>query len=267
MAGNFGQYLLIDLSSNTSGVFPLSDSTSMEYVGGVGLAVHLMLAHNGHESEPLESESPIVFSFSPLVGSPLTTTAKFAVVHRSPLTGLLNDSLVGSRFAIAGKCNGVDAIVVLGKSPAWSILKIDDGEMSLLPADGLLGNSADETENLLKSKLGPGFQVASIGLAGENLVSFATITHDGRHAGRGGAGAVLGSKNIKAIAVRGTRRIEWAHTDRLVKYARNLSKRSLGPETFKYRALGRFQTWKYLTSWKCYRRTIFNKTKLKTLNT
>ena len=94
------------------------------------------------------------------------------------------------------------------------------------------------TEATLKARLGADYQVASIGPAGEHAVRYATISHDGRHAGRGGSGAVLGSKNIKAIAVRGTQRCEWAHPRELTEYSRDLSKRSFGPATAKYRELG-----------------------------
>jgi aldehyde:ferredoxin oxidoreductase len=91
---------------------------------------------------------------------------------------------------------------------------------------------------VLKARLGAEYQVAAIGPAGERAVRYATISHDGRHAGRGGSGAVLGSKNIKALAVRGTQRCEWAHPRELTEYSKNLSKRSFGPATAKYRELG-----------------------------
>ena len=89
-----------------------------------------------------------------------------------------------------------------------------------------------------ESRLGANFRIASIGPAGEHLVRYATISHDGRHAGRGGSGAVLGAKNIKAIAVRGTQRVEWAHPRELTAISKDLSKRSFGPATAKYRELG-----------------------------
>src|SRR6185295_1012204 len=102
----------------------------------------------------------------------------------------------------------------------------------------LCGAACQVTEAALKARLGADYQIASIGPAGENTVRYATISHDGRHAGRGGSGAVLGSKNIKAIAVRGTQRCEWAHPRELTEYSKNLSKRSFGPATAKYRELG-----------------------------
>ena len=106
------------------------------------------------------------------------------------------------------------------------------------PAEDLRGATCQATEATLKARLGADYQIASIGPAGENAVRYATISHDGRHAGRGGSGAVLGSKNIKAIALRGTQRCEWAHPRELTEYSKDLSKRSFGPATAKYRELG-----------------------------
>jgi aldehyde:ferredoxin oxidoreductase len=193
--------------------------------------------------DPLAPEAPLVFAFSPLVGSPLTTSAKFAVVSKSPLTGRINDSLASSGFAIAGKGCGCDAIVILGRAPELSVLVIDitggdDGGVRLESAAEHRGKTCRETEEALRARLGAGFRVASIGPAGENLVRYATISHDGRHAGRGGSGAVLGAKNIKAIAVRGKQRTEWAHPAELSALSKALSKRSFGPATAKYRELG-----------------------------
>ena len=186
----------------------------------------------------MSPEAPIVFAFSPLVGSPLTTSAKFAVVSKSPLTGRINDSLASSGFAVAGKRCGCDAIMIVGRAPELSVLIIDDGEVHLESAEEHRGATCRETEAALRERLGAGFRVASIGPAGENAVRYATVSHDGRHAGRGGSGAVLGAKNIKAIAVRGTRYTEWAHPKEVTELSRSLSKRSFGPATAKYRELG-----------------------------
>jgi aldehyde:ferredoxin oxidoreductase len=172
------------------------------------------------------------------VGSPLTTSAKFAVVSKSPLTERINDSLASSGFALAGKRTGHDAIVLVGNAASRSILIIDDGEVRLEPAGELWSLSNSEAQERLRKRLGPEFQTATIGPGGERLARYATISHDGRHAGRGGSGAVLGSKNIKAIAVRGDIRCHWADPSGLVDYAKRLSERSFGPATAKYRELG-----------------------------
>jgi len=236
--GYHGSYLRIDVSTGTSEYVPLSDAVLRQYLGGSGLGVKLLLDEGAAIMDPLAPEAPLVFAFSPLVGSPLTTSAKFAVVSKSPLTGRINDSLASSGFAIAGKRCGCDAIVIVGRAAELSVLVIDDTNVRLESAAEYRGATCQETESGLKARLGANYRVASIGPAGENLVRYATISHDGRHAGRGGSGAVLGSKNIKAIALRGTQRAEWANPGELTTISKSLSKRSFGPATAKYRELG-----------------------------
>ena len=237
--GYHGCYLRIDVSQPAASErVQLSDQVLRQYIGGSGLGARLLLDEAGATAEPLSPEAPLIFAFSPLVGSPLTTSAKFAVVGRSPLTGRFNDSLASSGFAIAGKRTGCDAIVIVGRAPRLSVLVIDDGNVRLEPADDVAGESCPVTEERLRARLGTDYRIASIGPAGERAVRYATISHDGRHAGRGGSGAVLGSKNIKAIAVRGTQRVEWAQPRELTELSRDLSKRSFGPATAKYRELG-----------------------------
>ena len=253
--GYHGCYLRIDVSQPAgSERVQLPDDVLRQYLGGSGLGARLLLgsdldscvgpsAHKNQDltpdpPDPLSPEAPLIFAFSPLVGSPLTTSAKFAVVSRSPLTGRFNDSLASSGFAIAGKRAGCDAIVIVGRAPRLSVLVIDDGNVRLEAADDVAGESCPVTEERLRARLGSDYRIASIGPAGERAVLYATISHDGRHAGRGGSGAVLGSKNIKAIAVRGTQRVEWAQPRELTELSRDLSKRSFGPATAKYRELG-----------------------------
>jgi aldehyde:ferredoxin oxidoreductase len=236
--GNHGNYLRIDASTGRAERVPLSDTVLRQYLGGSGLGARLLLDEGGATADPLSPAAPLIFAFSPLVGGPLTTSAKFAVVSKSPLTGRFNDSLASSGFAIAGKRSGCDAIVIVGRAPDWSVLVIDDGDVRLEPADDLLGDSCPVAEEKLRARLGTDYRIASIGPAGERAVRYATISHDGRHAGRGGSGAVLGSKRIKAIAVRGTKYCEWARPRELTDLSRDLSKRSFGPATAKYRELG-----------------------------
>ena len=132
---------------------------------------------------PLTSaEAPLAYVFSPLVGTPLTTSAKFAVVARSPLTGMLTDALASSHFAIAGKLTGYDAIVVRGSRPEPSVLLVDEAGPRFEDAKDLAGLTAAQTSTALRHRLGRGWRVAAIGPAGERGVRYATISHDGRHA-------------------------------------------------------------------------------------
>src|SRR5580704_15175704 len=245
--GYHGSYLRIDVTEGGAEHVALPEAVLRQFIGGSGLGVRLLLDEGAAETEPLAPEAPLVFAFSPLVGSPLTTSAKFAVVSKSPLTERINDSLASSGFAIAGKGCGCDAIVLVGRAPELSVLIIDEEDadaggkrtkVRLENATRYRGATCRETEAGLKAELGAGYRVASVGPAGENTVLYATITHDGRHAGRGGSGAVLGAKNIKAIALRGTQRTAWAHPTELTALSRSLSKRSFGPATAKYRELG-----------------------------
>jgi aldehyde:ferredoxin oxidoreductase len=236
--GYHGCYLRIDVSDGRVDRIPIPETILRRFLGGSGLGTWLLLEEGDPAADALAPAAPLVFAFSPLVGSPLTTSAKFAVVSKSPLTNRINDSLASSGFAIAGKRCGCDAMVIVGRAPSASVLIIDDGRVRMEAVDHLRGALCPIAEAAVKDRLGTGYQIATIGPAGEHVVRYATISHDGRHAGRGGSGAVLGSKNVKAIAVRGTQRCEWAHPRELTEYSRDLSKRSFGPATAKYRELG-----------------------------
>jgi aldehyde:ferredoxin oxidoreductase len=236
--GLFGRALVVDLADATGEALPLPDDVLRAYVGGAGLGAWLMHELAPVGVDPLGPEAPLAFCFSPLVGTPLTTSAKFAVVAKSPLTGLLNDALASSHFAIAGKLTGNDAIVVRGACDEPSVLLVDGDGPRLEPAGDLWGLSAADAEAALRERLGKAWRVASIGPAGERLVKYATVSHDGRHAGRGGLGAVLGSKLLKAVAVRAATKVAPADPQAVLAAARDLRQRSFGPATAKYRELG-----------------------------
>src|SRR5262245_480607 len=236
--GYHGRCLWIDVTDGSVDRVALPDSVLRQFIGGSGLGAKLLVDAGQADADPLATTAPLIFAFSPFVGSPLTTSAKFAVVSKSPLTNRINDSLASSGFAIAGKRCGCDAICLTGRAARLSVLIVDDGQVRLESAERLTGFTCAATEATLKTDLGGDFQIASIGPAGERAVRYATISHDGRHAGRGGSGAVLGSKNIKAIAVRRTHRCDWAHPRSVTEYSKSLSKRSFGPATSKYRELG-----------------------------
>jgi aldehyde:ferredoxin oxidoreductase len=237
--GYFGRALVFDLGDGASEVLPLEEPILRSCIGGAGLGAWLMHRLAPPGVDPLAPSAPLAFVFSPLVGTPLTTSAKFAVVAKSPLTGLLNDALASSHFAIAGKLTGHDAIVVRGACDAPSVLVVDGADARVEPAPELWGVPAAEAETRLRERLGAGFRVAAIGPAGERLVRYATVSHDGRHAGRGGLGTVMGAKRLKAVAVRGVGVKPPLHDPAAVlAAARALRARSFGPATAKYRELG-----------------------------
>src|SRR5215210_1275099 len=137
--GFHGCYLRVDATRGSADRVPLADAVLRQFIGGSGLGVRLLLDEADPGADPLAPEAPLVFAFSPLVGSPLTTSAKFAVVSKSPLTDRINDSLAGSGFAIAGKRCGSDAIVIVGRAPELSVLIVDDGEVRFESAGELRG--------------------------------------------------------------------------------------------------------------------------------
>jgi aldehyde:ferredoxin oxidoreductase len=236
--GYFGRALVVDVGAGTARTLPLPDELLRAYIGGAGLGAWLMHRLGPPGVDPLAPAAPLAFVFSPLVGTPLTTSAKFAVVAKSPLTGMLNDALSSSQFAIAGKLTGHDAIVMHGACERPSVLLVDAGGARVTDAADLGGLPAAEAETRLRERLGKGWRVAAIGPAGERGVRYATISHDGRHAGRGGLGAVMGAKRIKAIAVRAGTKVASAHPETVLGAARDLRERSFGPATAKYRELG-----------------------------
>jgi aldehyde:ferredoxin oxidoreductase len=237
-AGYFGRALIADVGDGSATELPLPDELLRAYLGGAGLGAWLMHRLAPPRVDPLAPEAPLAFVFSPLVGTPLTTSAKFAVVAKSPLTGFLNDALASSHFAISGKLTGNDAIVVRGACATPSVLLVDGDGVRLIDAADLSGRPAAEAEKRLRERLGRGWRVAAIGPAGEQGVRYATISHDGRHAGRGGLGAVLGAKRLKAVAVRAATKVASADPQAVLAAARDLRARSFGPATAKYRELG-----------------------------
>ena len=236
--GYFGRALVVDAGAGTSQTLELPDDLLRAYIGGAGLGAWLMHRLGPPHVDPLSPQAPLAYVFSPLVGTPLTTSAKFAVVAKSPLTGLLTDALASSHFAIAGKLTGHDAIVVCGARDTPSVLLIDAAGARFEDAADLSGLTAAQASTRLRERLGRGWRVAAIGPAGERGVRYATISHDGRHAGRGGLGAVLGAKRIKAIAVHAAAKVAPADPDAVLAAARDLRARSFGPATAKYRELG-----------------------------
>ncbi|MCB9700367.1 MAG: aldehyde:ferredoxin oxidoreductase [Myxococcales bacterium] len=214
---------------------PIDDAITRALIGGVGLGAHLLWRYAPRGVDPLAPAAPLIFALAPLLGTPLTTTAKLAVICKSPLTGRISDGLSSSRFALAAKRLGVDAIVLTGALDHLSIVHLDEDptRARVEPCPALAGASPAEVGEALAGR-----RVAAIGPAGERLVRFATLTNDGRHAGRGGAGALLGAKRVKAITVHGDATPPLADPAAVRERAKELARRSLGAATDKYRRLG-----------------------------
>src|SRR5262245_34180620 len=144
--GYHGCYLRVDVSNGSADRVPIPEAILRQFLGGSGLGTWLLLAECEPGADALAADAPLVFAFSPLVGSPLTTSAKFAVVSKSPLTDRINDSLVSSGFAIAGKRCGCDGIAIVGRAAELSVLIVDDGRVRLETIEDVRGASCAETE-------------------------------------------------------------------------------------------------------------------------
>ena len=237
--GYNGRALVVDLTRQQSHWQTLDADVLRRFIGGTGLGAYLLYTHCPPGIDAYDPANPLIFVTSPLVGSRLTTSSKFAVLTKSPLTGFIGDSLSSSFMATELKKTGCDALIVTGKSESPCLLSIDDGEVKFLDAGNFMGMTTLDTERAIKQQLGHRTRVACIGPAGENLVRFASITNDGgRQAARTGPGAVMGSKNLKAIAVKGTHAVPVRDHDALNIIGADLTRRSLGPATEKYRTLG-----------------------------
>ncbi len=239
MHGFCGRLLHVDLTLGRGRVEDIDETRLRKHLGGVGLGASLLYEYAPQGVDPLSPANPLVFTSAPLVGTRLTTTAKFAVVTKSPLTGFIADSLSSSHFALELKRLGIDALVVTGQAPRLSYIFVDGEHVDLRSAEHLRGDAPIATEAQIRRELRrPSAWVAAIGAAGEHRVRFATISNEGRHAGRGGAGAVMGAKNLKAIAICGSRDTTVADADALEHIAGSLRRRSVGTMTEKYRHLG-----------------------------
>jgi aldehyde:ferredoxin oxidoreductase len=239
MYGFHGRLLHIDLSSGQIAWRTIEETRLRAFLGGIGLGATLLYQYAPAGVDPFSPANPLIFASAPLVGTGLTTTAKFAVVTKSPLTGFIADSLSSSHFALELKRLGVDALVITGQAAALTYISIQNTKIEFREAGHLRGRSPVETDAAIRAELGaPSLRVAAIGKAGESQVRFATISNEGRHAGRGGVGAVMGAKNLKAIALSGDRATEVADPVSVEAIAGVLRERSLGSLTDKYRKIG-----------------------------
>ena len=239
MYGFHGRLLHIDLSTGQSSWVDLEAARLRAFLGGIGLGASLLYEYAPAGVEPFSPANPLIFTSAPLVGTGLTTTAKYAVVTKSPLTGFIADSLSSSYFALELKRVGLDALVITGRAAAMAYIFIQHDQVEIRAAEPLRGKSPLESEAAIRAELNaPAARVAAIGKAGENLVRFATISNEGRHAGRGGVGAVMGSKNLKAIALRGDHATDVADPGGVDSIAGALRQRSLSSLTDKYRKIG-----------------------------
>ncbi len=203
--GYAGSILRIDLSSGSIDKEPLPASLIEKFIGGRGFVAKLLYDEVPTGIDPFDPQNLLIVATGPLTGHFLPASGKTHFGTKSPSTGGYADSNMGGHFGPHLKYAGYDLLIINGKAEQPCYLMIDDDTVEIRSAGWLWGQGSLITEKKLKDQLGESHQILTIGPAGENQVRYACITHDfGRQAGRTGVGAVMGSKNLKAIAVRGT---------------------------------------------------------------
>ncbi|MBI2919004.1 MAG: aldehyde ferredoxin oxidoreductase family protein [Chloroflexi bacterium] len=240
MSGYMGKLLWVDLTQGKIESLPLDGGLARDYIGGVGLGTRLVYDLVARDTDPLSPENHLVFAAGPLTGTTFPTSSRYEVCTRSPQTGIWLDAGASGKWGAELKRTGYDAIVIHGASPRPAYLLVTGETAELRDAADLWGQDAIEVQGYLRTRLGErALKVAAIGPAGERQVLITSIINDeGRVAGRGGAGAVMGSKKLKAIALRGRRQVPLAR-----------------PEPFRQRvkevlaALGRSPTSQALARW------------------
>jgi aldehyde:ferredoxin oxidoreductase len=217
MKGSTGKMLVVHLGSRKAEPRPIPEAWLKDYLGGEGVGMRILADLMQTGAGPLDPAQPIIFATGPLTGTAAPCSGRCCVVFYSPATGTVGAANAGGHFAPALKKAGWDHLVVVGKAEAPVYLYVNDDQVEVRDAAGLWDRGVAETEDAIKAELGvKGLQVASIGPAGENGVTFAAILTDKHRAfGRGGPGAVMGSKLLKAVAVKGSSRLPIADRDAL----------------------------------------------------
>jgi aldehyde:ferredoxin oxidoreductase len=207
MYGYHGKMLWVDLTHRRVEVRPIDEATLEQYLGGAGIAIDILYTETGVDTDPLGPDNVLVACTGPFTGTRVPSASRHHIMARSPLTGLLGESNVGGSWGVHFKSTGHDGIVVTGKADKPVYLWIHDEGVEIRDAAAIWGKDTMESAERLKSETSEKASAAVIGPAGENLVRYASITHIGtiaRSAGRTGMGAVMGSKNLKAMVAFGS---------------------------------------------------------------
>lgn len=237
-----GKVLRVDLSAGSITTEPLNMAWANEYIGERGLATRYLVDNMDPAADPLSPENTLIFATGPLSGTLVSTSGRYCVVTKGPLTGAIACSNSGGKFGAELKFCGYDMLIVKGRSERPVYLLVEDDDVALLPADDLWGRTVWDTEETIKERhKSEDMKVASIGVAGERGVYYACIVNDlHRAAGRSGVGAVMGSKNLKAIAARGSKGVRVKDPARFMKVVEQKNKKLF--EDRSRRALTRYGT-------------------------
>ncbi len=220
--------LRINLKEKSFEIEDIDSEIYSKYLGGRGLGAYLLMKDEVYKAEPLSNKNKIIFAIGPMVGTQIHGSSRYGVFTKSPQTGIFSESYSGGDVAGYISKTGYDAVIIEEKAEKPIFLEITDNEVIFHNADDLWGKGTYETEDLIKAKIGKKkVGVVTIGQAGENLVKFAVIENNyWRSAGRTGVGAVLGSKNVKAIAFHGKKDKEVFSKEGIKDFIKNILERA-----------------------------------------
>ncbi len=221
MYGFIGRVLRVNLTDTSTAAEDISRKDARLFLGGNGLATKYLFDELAPGADPLGPDNKLIYMTGPLTGTVSPSSGRFSAVAKSPQTGFWGSSNSGGRFGLALKKSGFDGIIVEGRAAEPVYLSIEDGRAKLWPADDLWGRGVTETTRAIRERHGKKTNVSCIGVGGENLVKYAAIMNDVHRAlGRCGLGAVMGSKNLKAVACGGNHKIEVADMEAFAEAAR-----------------------------------------------
>jgi aldehyde:ferredoxin oxidoreductase len=210
MQGYGGRLLFVDCTTGTTRIEPLAEDAARALLGGNGLAARVLLDHVPAGIDAFDPANAVVFAVGPVTDTTVPGNSRACVATKSPLTGLFFDSTFGGRWPATLKRTGFDAVVITGRAPSPSYVCVDEEGARVTPAADLWGQSTRQAVNALVEREGADADAIAIGPAGEQRVRFAAMAHYWKNregvSGRGGIGAVLGSKHVKAVVVRGARK-------------------------------------------------------------
>jgi aldehyde:ferredoxin oxidoreductase len=224
MHGYWGKLLRVNLSSGDVAVEDVDEAVFDSYIGAKGVGAYYFCKEMEKGVEPLSSDNIVILSTGPYQGTEIPAAGRFATITKSPLTGIFLDTYCGGWFGHSLKRCGYDLVVIEGRAESPSYISIKNQDVRIKGASKLWGKTTDETEGALRDMEGKGIRVLSAGPAGENLVKIACLISDYRRsAGRGGSGAVFGSKNLKAVCVEGSKKLPVADKKELKETIRQIS--------------------------------------------
>jgi len=236
-----GKILRVNLTTGKVSTEPLSEEIAKNYIGGIGLGIRLLMDNSKAGTDAFDPDNPLIFITGPLSGTMGPTAGNgYAVVSKSPATGGVGEAKAHGFFGPDLKRAGYDAVIITGKADKLSYLWIDDDKVEIRNGEHLKNETVYNTDVKIREELGDYYiRVSAIGEAGEKLCRFAAIINDEfRAIGRTGMGGVMGSKNLKAVAVRGTNDVNVANLDGFKEFIKMIHERMKGPATKKYKTLG-----------------------------